>query len=465
MKKIIYFILFMVLSFSIYAQEMDLDKLYNQAQIATEMGYLEDAIEKYRQILRLSPQFAKGYLELGNVYIKKGQDVPSLENAILNFKKYLNIAPNAENREEVKASLDKLEYVLEKAYQKENARAFLQGRWASTDGQNDKYKRSLFILDIKEFDNKIRIDIEPSSLVYSEDFIAKTVYIDDPNADEYVIMFTNDNTYTPSQAGYNLNRQTINNFSNQIGGGIGYGIAGLGNYLIDKKQEKDVQKKTLTVYEFKIKAIPDEKQELKCVGRLYIREITPTKEQTVLDSVFISSFHKVRSEYTNPIAFVNTSDGIQTASSAFSSALGSLTDNSSSSKSANISKVADKMLSTHPDKRISGLYSSGKNLKTIGNATAITGGCLMGIGILIMGASTGEDMEYDQREKLREVSLWPMVGGLGLTLVSWPIYSVGKSKIKKAVSLYNESLDKERANLSEIKVGFTGNGIGLAFTF
>ncbi|GHV58270.1 hypothetical protein FACS1894182_09760 [Bacteroidia bacterium] len=449
MKKSIYFIPFIFLSFSVYAQEIDLDKLYNQAQVATEIGYLDDAIEKYRQILHLSPQFARSYLELGNVYIKKGQDVPSLENAILNFKKYLTIAPNAENAGEVKANLDKLEYVLEKAYQKENAREFLQGRWASTDGQNDKYKRSLFILDIKEFDNKIRIDIEPSSLVYSEDFVAKTIYIDDPNADEYVIMFTNDNTYLPSQAEHNLNRMAINNVSNQIGGGIGYGIAALGNYLIDKKQEKDIQKKTLTVYEFKIKVIPDEKQELKCVGRLYIREITPTKEQTVLDSVFVSGFYKVPREFTN------------TKPLAYSLSYWQIREYDKNTNKGN--EVSDKILSKHPDTKISSLYKSGKRQRDISYWTLMIGSVGFGGGLGGLIALSHPKNEQEQNQKKIATSV--MIVGAGVCTVSIPLLVSGNKKIKKAVSLYNESLETERAFLSAVKVGFTGNGIGLAFTF
>jgi tetratricopeptide (TPR) repeat protein len=283
------------------AQQMDIVKLYNQAQIAGEMGYLDDAIAKYKQILEINPNFAKGYLELGNIYLKKGQDVNSLENAIRYYTEYLRINPDAEDAAAVKASLDKLEFVLEKSSQKEVAKEFLQGRWASTDGKTNKYGTSALILDIQEFDGKIKIDIEPSSLVYSEDFTHKTAYIDDPNADQYVITFTNDNTYVPSQAGYAFNSQIISGASYNAFGGSGLGgtVDAVGQYLNSKKQEKDVHKKTLTVYELKINPVPNENNELKCTGRIYIKEITPTKEQVILDNVFVTGFYKVGNHYVN----------------------------------------------------------------------------------------------------------------------------------------------------------------------
>jgi hypothetical protein len=304
-------------------------------------------------------------------------------------------------------------------------------------------------LDISEFNNIIRIDIDPSSLAYSEDLVAKTVYVDDPNVSDYVISFTNDNTYLPSQADINLQRQRINIVSSEIGGRAGGTLGVLGNYLIDKKQEKDVQKKTLAVYELKINTIPDEKQGLKCIGRMYIREITSTKDQILLDSVFVSKFRKVHNEYKNAITF---------------------TKEELSAISSNLSKDADKTLSTHPDIKISGLYNDGKSLKAKGKSMAtIGGGVFLGgaLGLCLCAVALG-----DSSDESIDSKMWPfylstgvMFGGCGLYLASLPITSRGKNKIKKAVSIYNESLEKERANLSKIKVGFTGNGVGLAFTF
>ncbi|MDR1876139.1 MAG: tetratricopeptide repeat protein [Flavobacteriaceae bacterium] len=411
MRKSIYVILFLLLSLSIRAQQTDIVKLYNQAQIATDMGYLDDAIEKYKHILEINPNFVKGYVELGNVYLKKGQDVNSLENAIRNFTQYLRINPDAEDAANVKATIDKLEFVLEKNYQKENAREFLQGRWASIDGVSDKYGRSAIVLDIEEFDSKIKIEIEPSSTAYSKDFTYKTVYIDDPNAEQYVVTFTNDNTYVPSQAGYALNSQLISSGSYHLG--TGGEIANMvGQYFNSKKQEKDVSKKTLTVYELKINPIPDENNKLKCTGRVFIKEITPTKEQVILDQTFDTQFFKVSRNY------VNTS--------------------------------FEMFLKNGANRKIAGMHKTGKNLQ---EAAAYVAG--IGAGSFLLGLCTASSSSE---------SAVVLVGIGAVGLVSGLImYITGLSKEENAGKLYNEEVKKSRT--SELKIGSTGNGFGLAFTF
>jgi len=440
MKTSIFLIVFLSLALSLHAQQEDIVKMYNQAQMATDMGNLDDAIDLYGKILKINPQFVKGYLDLGNIYVKKGKDVNSLENAILNFNKYLQLNPNAKDAAEVKTSVDKLEYVLKKAYQKSDNRALLLGRWASTDGKHDKYNRSLFILDIREFDGKLRIDIEPSSLAYSADFFTKTVYVDDPNADEYAVSFTNDNNYVPSQAKYALNSQVISNASSQLGS-LG-GVADmLGQYFNSKSQEKDLQKKTLTGYELKINPIPNDNKELKCAIHAYIKEVTPIKEQIVMDTVFDSGFYKVNNNFqnTSPIA------GIYTDGTGVSKNTNPINGTTRITNSVN--------LSHYPDKEISKLYNQYKQQSTLG-------GVIMGVGLggVLFGAF-GKPLGFD-----KNTSTTLMVGGGILTVAGIPFLFTSTHAYNKAIKLYNESLERKR-NVSELKVGFTGNGVGLALAF
>jgi len=445
MKASIFFIMFLSLSLSLHAQREDIVKLYNQAQMATEMGNLDDAIALYGKVLKMNPQFADGYLSLGNVYVKKGQDVNSLENAISNFSEYLRLKPNAANATDVKTSIDKLQYVLEKAYQKNDNRKLLLGRWASTDGRRDKYNRSLFILDVKEFDNKLQISIEPSSLVYSEDFFTKTVYIDDPNAKEYAISFTNDKNYMPSQAKYALNSQIISSASSQLGS-LGGVTDMLGQYLNSKKQEKDLQKKTLTGYDLKIYSTPDENQELKCAVHVYIKEQTPVKEQIVLDTVFDNGFYKVNSDFQNttPLNTFNftTGSGVVTTTNPFDG-----------TKHVTINNSVN--LFNNSDSKISSLAKSGRGMSWTGSIL-----CGVGLGGVLWGLI--DPLLPDGFGSKIDSQL--IIGGSALTIVGIPFAIVGTNKIIKATKLYNESLENKR-NVSELKVGFTGNGVGLAFAF
>lgn len=467
MRKSIYFIWVLFLPMFMQAQQVDVMKLYNQAQVAVEMGYLDDAINKYKQILEINPKFAKGYLELGNVYLKKGQDVNSIENAINYFTQYLRVNPNAEDKESVKTTLDKLEFVLEKTYQKEDAREFLQGRWASDDGKIDEYRRSLFILDMEEFDNKMKISIEPSSLLYSNDFTHKTVYVDNPNAEQYVFTFTDDDTYVPSQAGYAFKSQMISQASNNAFGGSSWGqlVEAMGQYSNNKKQENDLSRKTLTVYELKLNSVPNEHNELVCKGRLFVEETTPIKKQILLDSIFTINFYKVPNNFVNskPISFrsglammEDSKNKKNAKTGGQQSLLGAVFNNSEQVENFYAAtKQAEKLLRNYPDPKISGMYKNGVIKDEMGTYIMAFGVSGLICGIFLFADVIPEGDKYAT----------PVTAiGASLMAVGIPLMISGSKQKKEAVKLYNES-EKAKSNISELRLGISGNGIGLTFNF
>jgi len=454
--------MFLSLALMLNAQQASITKLYNQAQVAETMGNLDDAIELYGKILKIDPQFARGYLALGNVYVKKGQDVNSLQNAILNFTEYLRLNPNAENSEDVQTSLDKLEYILEKSEQRESNHELLLGRWASTDGKYDKYGRSLFILDIKEFDDKLQISIEPSSLAYSDEFFSKTVYIDDPSANAYAVNFTNDKNYMPSQAKYAFNSEMISNVSSQLGsfGGVANAV---GQFLNSSAQEKDLQKKTLTSFELKINPIPDENKKLKCFVRISIKEATPLKEQMVLDTVMVDELYKVSNDFQNamPLAY---NYGNMNVSAQKYNPFDKTTQNTKSMSLFNSSNYPNKQginLSNYPNKQIANLYKSGKTQTTIGTVFTACGAGILGLGL---GFALADAIDDDPNKSSISSAPFVITGGV-LTVIGLPLMFTGAHSTKKAIKLYNEDLEKRRGNTSELKIGLTGNGVGLALTF
>ena len=107
----------------------------------------------------------------------------------------------------------------------------------------------------------------------------------------------------------------------------------------------------------------------------------------------------------------------------------------------------------HPNINISGLYRKGESLRSHGVYSFWGGLAFVGVA----AAAISEDMKI----------YGYIIGSLGgaLTLTSIPVWTSGKIKIKKARRLYNEAMRIDRGNVSELKVGFTGNGVGLAFTF
>jgi len=98
-------------------------------------------------------------------------------------------------------------------------------------------------------------------------------------------------------------------------------------------------------------------------------------------------------------------------------------------------------------------FQSGKSSYTLATIISCVGGFMTGwqIGTVIAGGEPN----------------WGMAGaGIGLCVVSIPITNKFYNKAKVAVGTYNggqttNSIFKD----SELKLGFTGNGIGLAMTF
>ena len=81
-----------------------------------------------------------------------------------------------------------------------------------------------------------------------------------------------------------------------------------------------------------------------------------------------------------------------------------------------------------------------------------------GLGGLLLGGALLGTMDPDIVGIVISASCVAMFAGI-------PVGSIGMHKVKKATSLYNESLGRGRRGLSEVKVGLTGNGVGLAIAF
>lgn len=62
---------------------------------------------------------------------------------------------------------------------------------------------------------------------------------------------------------------------------------------------------------------------------------------------------------------------------------------------------------------------------------------------------------------------WTVAGiGAGLIVVTFPITKSYNKKVNQAVEIYNESYKKTSFwQRSELKLGFTGNGVALALRF
>jgi hypothetical protein len=91
---------------------------------------------------------------------------------------------------------------------------------------------------------------------------------------------------------------------------------------------------------------------------------------------------------------------------------------------------------------------------------------MTGVGLLAGGVEVGLltlalKEAIDDDKVVKDV----MYGSLGVSAIGAAFTIAGRGKIKKAVSLYNESIEVKKSRTSELKIGPAGNGLGLAFTF
>jgi tetratricopeptide (TPR) repeat protein len=78
---------------------------YNVGEIYFSNGKVDEAIQFFNLSAQIKPDWSEPYLKLGYAYFNKGD----FEKAKENLKKYLELAPNAPNAEEVKKVIEALE--------------------------------------------------------------------------------------------------------------------------------------------------------------------------------------------------------------------------------------------------------------------------------------------------------------------------------------------------------------------
>jgi hypothetical protein len=460
------------INFSANAQlKTDIQNLLDKATMATDMGYYDKAIDYYQQALKIKPDLAEVYREIGNLYVMKGQSQEFVREAVLNFTKYLQARPKAADAEQVRTSINKLEFVFEieqekqfEATQKQQAKELLVGRWASTLTTVDDsiYQRSLFIFDISHIGDKFKIDIEPSSLAYRSDFTAKTVYVDD-TCERFFITFTNDNNYVPSPEKYDNARMggdLVARGVEELVGGIGGSfIGGAASWLIqsgiNSAQGADKAKRIISTYEFVFETIPFKQNgitTIKCINRSYIREITPTSDKVLSDNMFESEFHKVKNDFINYTILKKVMGGVGVNTIG----MGGKNDHYAIKGNANCRR----MLLNYEDRKIAKDHRTARWLFWTG---------FIGLFESTFAAIVCESLSFDDDNfdsETRQIFKNVFYVGITCTAISTTMMIIGNKLCKKAVKKYNErEAEKHKKNYAEWNVGFTGNGIGLSLRF
>lgn len=111
MKRFIFLLALCLCGGCIYGQaptKEQLLKLFFQAHKALGENNQEEAIQAYKQILKLSPGLPDPYLQLGDIYATMTTDKEALEKACMCYANYLRLRPEASNADELKSTISDL---------------------------------------------------------------------------------------------------------------------------------------------------------------------------------------------------------------------------------------------------------------------------------------------------------------------------------------------------------------------
>jgi len=136
-------ILLLAVGNSAWAQTVsrEAQKHMNRGMAAAKManspsGY-EDAIRELEQAVSFAPDWPAPYFNLGYVQKEAGK----YQDALNNYQKYLELAPNAPDAAQVQTEIDQIEYKLEKVSEVAKIRTWLEGEWNMTTMLNSTKNR------------------------------------------------------------------------------------------------------------------------------------------------------------------------------------------------------------------------------------------------------------------------------------------------------------------------------------
>ncbi len=379
---------------------------------ALEMGRTQDAINAYKELIRISPASPDPYLILGNIYARNEKDAESVELAIYYYKLYLEADPQAGNASQIKTKIYELEYVQKDAVKAQELQKSMIGRWASCLYTNDE-GTDYVLFDFTEVQGKIRVTIDPASMVGSQGLGSRVAYAE-RSGDEYTFAFTEDKTHVPSQSSYNL----LHSLLDMVPGAAGYTSElgkNLGHSAVASMQEKDVIRNSKRMYQFYLKESNGEMTQ--CACRELFVETTHAGQNVLRDTMFTCMLFAVDKDYSilPPYqAWIRNKYRINTA-----------------------------LQSNHPD--IYKLAKSGADLKGWGYTLTGVGAFTAGMGAILMTVKTQTSADIDQEkadrmtENNKKAGKYVTAIGGAMVLAGVPMICIGVGKAKKSKALYREA--------------------------
>lgn len=486
MKKIIIFCCSILAVCILQAQQdnkEEIRKYIRRAQTAYNAGELNDALEEYKLAQKLAPQYPELYKAMGDVYEKLG-GTSNLAEAIIYYKRYLELAPNAADNRVILDKIYDLGYIQEKTQKQDKILDDLSGTWVGIDNLRIVNSKKVtqrpfssvepvatatnnlkteniyqlawhtdFIFKISEIQKtgKYQITImKEGSRYYSESIIDKTVNIVPQKDNSFNFTIADAQVYTPNQGGYSVARFGAGMLGNLTGMNW---LGDAANVAVDATQSNDLPSNTQTAYIFALKYRDGKLEGLVNVVQKFSN---PNQQRTTKNELYEITFVKKDNDsvFFNEIrkSIENKPDIISLNQKLYIDKWGNTLSNQ---------EIENKLTNVNPEWAKS--YKKMRNQRTTGLALTWTGAAIACISMpIFITGMTNEDKKL--------ATIGGICFGIGFFsyVAGFPLWTPAKKKCEKIINEYNNEVNLHPKNKPTSQLHFgvsTSGGIGLIFKF
>ena len=404
----------------------EVKRLLSRAKTAYSMGEYTDALNEYLKVQKMAPNYPDIYKALGDVYGKL-VTTNDLREAITNYNKYLELSPNAQDRENILEKIASVEYKTEKQAKQEQILDDLSGLWVSNLNLNNRPYVALKVEEVQQ-SGKFRVTLLPESSIFRRSIINKTVNIAPEKDNSFRFVLADAVAYNPSASTYDFLRIGISTL-----GGSNLTQA-LAQTTVNAIQDLDVPSNTQTAYFFDLKYNEGKLEGLlNTVQKRTTVQTNQTTQDEMLEIVFTKQDMSYRGNFINYIP------------------------------------DEEKPQVLKYDKEAYQLYLKGEKQLKLSTNLMIVGGIASVTGLAV--ALFGVDYSGDSTDGLKNRPLFfsgiVIAGAGGLALYSsLPILITGNSNQKKAIKLLKKNTQKHTlSDDMKLSFGITPTSVALTLNF
>ena len=449
MRKTILLMGVLLISGVVFAQQSSNDEVKKwaaRAKTAYNMGEYQDALEEYKKVQKAMPQFPDVYKNIADVYEKLGT-VNDLREAVVNYNKYLELSPKAQDRESILEKIASIEYITEKQVKQDEILDDLSGLWISNLVLEKDKSHHYVILKIEEVKKtgKYRVTILPESGMYKESIIEKTVNIVPTKDNSFRFILADAISHNPSSSKYDFLRIG----ASALGGSDL--TQALAQTSVNAMQEKDLPSNTQTAYYFELKYSNGKLEGLLNVVQKYANTQT---NKTTQDKIYEIYFVKNND-------FFDYSYRFEFGTGWHYGGLYGI--NNMGHKKGIINDEIKQNYFNNP--KCQDIKSAYKKVNTGSIVSGIGAGCVLGGGLWKLVTLMLND--ENKKKEGNTIGTYLMIGGGATTLIGLPILISGSKRMKEAIEEYNDNSSEQKKGYSyNLNFGITtSGGVGLTLNF